>query len=158
MIIEAASYKEFHQRYEKGRPFAIISAWQGGLSFSSNLSATKVLRQKISDQGYEQIRIIGRYLESDEDTESMIVFGEPGKDDDFLRFLIFFAKKYRQNQVTFVDSKSLIWHYATRSDSTIGAIGSKIRVDKFQPFDISNLITAYSKRTFDVEMVRVIND
>ena len=35
-LITEANYQEFRKRYEQGRPFALISAFQGGLDTSQN--------------------------------------------------------------------------------------------------------------------------
>ena len=130
MLLLEASYKEFFQRYEKDKPFALISASQGDLPESTNQANNKILRRKIADEGYDQVRVIGKYPESNAEFESMIVFcGE-----------------------------NIIWKFPTRTNSTWGGIGSKIRLDKFYMFDVEKLIDDFSKRTYEVEKVRVVTD
>lgn len=159
MILEEASYKEFMQRYKKGKPLAIISAFQGDIAKTTNIANNKTLRRKITDEGYDQLRVIGKYAEDDAPLESMIVFCyDVDKENDFLRFLLYFARKYRQNGIVFVDSDNNIWIYATKPDSTYGASGSRIRLDKFQVFDIKNIIDFFAKRSYEVDAVKIVND
>ena len=158
MLLLEASYKEFFQRYEKDMPFGIISASQGDLPESTNQANNKILRRKIADEGYDQVRVIGKYPESNAEFESMIVFCGDKDEKEFVRFLLFFAKKYEQNGIIYVDSENIIWKFPTRTNSTWGGIGSKIRLDKFYMFDVEKLIDDFSKRTYEVEKVRVVTD
>lgn len=159
MILEEASYKEFMQRYKRDSSFAIISAYSGDVNISTNIANNKTLRRIIKDEGYEQLRVIGNYIEDNTPYESMIVFCPDNVEENtFLKFLLYFSRKYRQNGIIYVDKENNIWIYATRTNSTFGASGSRIRLDKFQVFDIKNLIELFTKRTYEVDAVKIVND
>jgi hypothetical protein len=159
-LIVEANYTEFRNRYEKGRPFALISAFQGDLDYSSNKKNNIFLRSKIKEQGYDQIRIQGHYQEDDQFHECMLVFCD-GDYKEFVRFLIFFGKRYFQNSVIVVDPDSNIWEYATKANSTIGGIGSKKRYDKFlnaSNLELDAIITKFSRRTYELDYIRIVQD
>ena len=161
-LIVEANYTEFRKRYKKGLPFAIISAYRGDLDASQNKQNNVFLREKIKNQGYDMIRLIGRYIESDGVYESMIVFSDNADNyKEFIRFLLYFGKRYFQNSVIVVDSDSNIWEYATRQGSSAGALGSKKRYDKNMNgsnSELDDILTMYTRRTYELEAIRVIND
>ena len=161
-LIVEANYQEFRKRYKKGLPFAIISAFQGDLDATQNKQNNVFLREKIKNQGYDMIRLMGRYIESDGTYESMIVFCDNAENyKDFIRFLLYFGKRYYQNSVIVVDADSNIWEYATKNGSSAGAMGSKRRYDKNMNgsnSELDDLITQYTRRTYELEAIRVIND
>lgn len=161
-FILEANFTEFRNRYERGKPFAIISAFQGGVDVSQNKKYNVELRKKIIEQGYQVIKIMGRYQESDSYYENMIVFcDDVTRYKDFVRFLIFFGKHYYQNSVIIVDADSNIWEYATRQNSTVGVIGTKRRYDKFLNMsnnEVENLIRMFTQRTYELEYVRIVTD
>lgn len=161
-LITEANYQEFRKRYEQGRPFALISAFQGGLDTSQNKQNNITLRKKIKEQGYDCLRVIGSYREADDYYESMLVFcDKPENYKDFIRFLLFFGKRYYQNSFIVVDPEQNIWEYATRSDSTVGGIGSKKRYDKYlnaAPLELDAIIYRFSQRTYELEAIRLVND
>ena len=161
-ILVEANYREFQSRYKDGVPFAIISAFQGNVSLSQNKSNNITLRKKIIEMGYDTIRVIGHYQETDGVYESMVVFcKDPQTYDEFLRFLIFFAKKYYQNSIIVVDKEKNIWEFATKQGSTVGAIGSKRRYDKFLNLsntEFNNLLRMFVERTYFLDSIRVVND
>lgn len=161
LLIEA-NYTEFRKRYKKGLPFALISAFQGDLDVTQNKQNNVFLRSKIKSQGYDMIRLLGRYKESDGQYESMMVFCDsPDTYKDFVRFLLYFGKRYYQNSVIIVDADSNIWEYATKQGSSAGALGSKKRYDKNMNgsnSELDDLITQYTRRTYELEAIRVIND
>ena len=161
LLIEA-NYTEFRKRYKKGNPFALISAFQGDLDATQNKQNNVFLRTKIKAQGYDMIRLLGRYMESDGQYESMMVFCD-NQDNykDFVRFLLYFGKRYYQNSVIIVDADSNIWEYATRQGSSAGALGSKKRYDKNMNgsnSELDDLITQYTRRTYELEAIKVVND
>lgn len=161
LLIEA-NYTEFRKRYKKGNPFALISAFQGDLDATQNKQNNVFLRSKIKAQGYDMIRLLGRYMESDGQYESMMVFCDnPDNYKDFVRFLLYFGKRYYQNSVIIVDADSNIWEYATRQGSSAGALGSKKRYDKNMNgsnSELDDLITQYTRRTYELEVIKVVND
>lgn len=161
LLIEA-NYTEFRKRYKKGNPFAFISAFQGDLDATQNKQNNVFLRSKIKSQGYDMIRLLGRYMESDGQYESMMVFCDnPDNYKDFVRFLLYFGKRYYQNSVIIVDADSNIWEYATRQGSSAGALGSKKRYDKNMNgsnSELDDLITQYTRRTYELEAIKVVND
>jgi hypothetical protein len=161
LLIEA-NYTEFRKRYKKGNPFALISAFQGDLDATQNKQNNVFLRTKIKSQGYDMIRLLGRYMESDGQYESMMVFCDnPDNYKDFVRFLLYFGKRYYQNSVIIVDADSNIWEYATRQGSSAGALGSKKRYDKNMNgsnSELDDVITMYTRRTYELEAIRVVND
>ena len=161
LLIEA-NYTEFRKRYKKGNPFALISAFQGDLDATQNKQNNVFLRTKIKAQGYEMIRLLGRYMESDGQYESMMVFCDnPDNYKDFVRFLLYFGKRYYQNSVIIVDADSNIWEYATRQGSSAGALGSKKRYDKNMNgsnSELDDLISQYTRRTYELEAIKVVND
>lgn len=157
-LILEASYKEFMKRYQKGYPFALISAYRGDIDKNTNIANNKILRKAMQDEGYDVIRVLGHYQENDDNLETMIAFSSPENEENFLRFLIYFGKKFYQNGIIFVDSSNNIWIYSTKQDSTYGSIGSRKRLDKFQFFDIDELIQLFSKRTYNVDAVKIVND
>jgi hypothetical protein len=161
LLIEA-NYTEFRKRYKKGNPFALISAFQGDLDATQNKQNNVFLRTKIKAQGYDMIRLLGRYMESDGQYESMMVFCDnPDNYKDFVRFLLYFGKRYYQNSVIIVDADSNIWEYATRQGSSAGALGSKKRYDKNMNgsnSELDDVITMYTRRTYELEAIRVVND
>lgn len=158
LLLEATSYKEFLRRYKKNSPFAIISAYQGSADKDTNIQNNKILRHKLSDENYDCVKLMGHFNEDSYYYESMIAFSTPEREEDFLRFLIFFAKKYNQNHIIFVDSNNMIWQYSTSTTSTIGGIGQKNRLYKFKTYDIYEIVDLYMKRTFSVDMVKVVTD
>ena len=162
MLLVEANYQEFRKRYENGRPFALISAFQGGLDVSLNKKNNITLRKKIKEQGYDMLRIIGSYQENDEYYENMIVFcDKPENYQEFIRFLLFFGKRYYQNSIIVVDPENNIWEYATKTNSTVGGVGSKRRYDKYlnmSPNELDNLVKMYAHRTYELDMIRVVND
>ena len=161
LLIEA-NYTEFRKRYKKGLPFAFISAFQGDLDATQNKQNNVFLRSKIKSQGYDMIRLLGRYKESDGQYETMIVFCDsPDTYKDFVRFLLYFGKRYYQNSVIIVDEDSNIWEYATKQGSSAGALGSKRRYDKNMNgsnSELDDVITMYTRRTYELEAIRVVND
>ena len=161
LLIEA-NYTEFRKRYKKGNPFALISAFQGDLDATQNKQNNVFLRTKIKAQGYDMIRLLGRYMESDGQYESMMVFCDnPDNYKDFVRFLLYFGKRYYQNSVIIVDADSNIWEYATRQGSSAGALGSKKRYDKNMNgsnSELDDVITMYTRRTYEIEAIRVVKD
>lgn len=161
LLIEA-NYTEFRKKYKKGNPFALISAFQGDLDATQNKQNNVFLRTKIKAQGYDMIRLLGRYMESDGQYESMMVFCDnPDNYKDFVRFLLYFGKRYYQNSVIIVDADSNIWEYATRQGSSAGALGSKKRYDKNMNgsnSELDDVITMYTRRTYELEAIRVVND
>ena len=52
-LIVEANYTEFRKRYASGRPFALISGFQGDMDVSQNKKNNITLRKKMKDQGYE---------------------------------------------------------------------------------------------------------
>lgn len=159
LLLEEASYREFYKRYKQGNPFAIISAYQGTKTLDINRANTKSLRKKIFDNGYDQIKIVGKYIQDDYPLESMIVFSSPEREHEFIRFMIFFGKKYHQNCITIVDNNSNIWLYSTKQNSTIGAIGTKRLVsNNFQMFDIDVFIMNHLSRTFEIKEIKLVTD
>lgn len=159
MILENASYKEFMQRYERGMAFALISAYRGDMNYATNVANNKTLRRIIKDEGYDQLRILGGYIEDKSSYEAMIVFCPEGcEENEFLKFLLYFSRKYQQNGIIYVDKENNIWLYSTRTDSSFGASGSRMRLDKFQVFDIKNLIEMYTRRTYEVDAIKIVND
>ena len=161
LLIEA-NYTEFRKRYKKGLPFALISAFQGDLDATQNKQNNVFLRSKIKSQGYDMIRFLGRYIESDGQYESMMVFCDnPDNYKDFVRFLLYFGKRYYQNSVIIVDADSNIWEYATKQGSSAGALGSKRRYDKNMNgsnSELDDLIVQYTRRTYELEAIKVVND
>lgn len=159
LLLEEASYREFYKRYSQGNPFAIISAYQGTKTLDINSANSKSLRRKIFDNGYDQVKIVGKYIQDDYPVEAMIVFGKSETEHDFLRFIIYFGKKYHQNAITIVDNLSNIWLYSTKQNSTIGGIGTKILLsNNFQPFDINWLIIEHLKRSFIIKGIKLVTD
>ena len=159
LILEEASYREFYKKYTEGNPFAIISAYQGTKTLDINRANTKSLRKAIFDNGYDQVKIIGKYIQDDYPLEAMIAFSPSDKEHEFIRFMIFFGKKYHQNGITIVDNNSNIWLYSTKQNSTIGTIGTKRLVsNNFQMFDIDSLIKNHLKRTFEIEGIKLVTD
>ena len=162
MLLIEANYQEFRKRYEDGKPFALISAFQGDLDVSLNKKNNITLRKKIKEQGYDMLRIIGSYQESDDYYENMIVFcDKPENYKEFIRFLLFFAKRYYQNSIIVIDPEGNIWEYATRTNSTIGGVGSKRRYDKYlnaSVNELDNLIAMFTKRTYELDSIRIVND
>ena len=159
LILEEASYREFYNRYKKGNPFAIISVYQGTKPLDINLANSKIFRRKIFDNGYDQIKVLGKFLEDEYPVELMIVFSPKEREHEFIRFILFFAKKYNQNGITIVDNNSDIWLYSTKQNSTLGSIGTKhILGNKFQQFLIDRLITDQMFRTFEIEKVKQVTD
>lgn len=161
-LLTEANYQEFRKRYEQGRPFALISAFQGGLDTSQNKKNNLALRSKIGAQGYDMLRIIGSYKESDDYYENMIVFCDKAENyKEFVRFLLFFGKRYNQNSVIIVDPDSNIWEYATKTDSTVGGVGSKKRYDRYlnmSTTELDNLIGMFTRRTYELDFIRLVND
>lgn len=161
-LLVEANYTEFRKRYKKGNPFALISAFQGDSDVTQNKQNNVFLRTKIKEQGYDMIRLLGRYMESDGQYESMMVFCDnPDNYKDFVRFLLYFGKRYYQNSVIIVDADSNIWEYATRQGSSAGALGSKKRYDKNMNgsnSELDDLITQYTRRTYELEAIKVVND
>lgn len=161
-LIVEANYTEFRKRYASGRPFALISGFQGDMDVSQNKKNNITLRKKMKDQGYEVIRVLGGYIESGSFYESMIVFCDKAENySEFIRFLMFFGKRYYQNSFFVVDPDNVIWEYSTRPDSTIGGVGKKVRYDKLlngTPNELDALIEKYSKRTYQLNAIRVVTD
>lgn len=162
MLLVEANYQEFRKRYESGKPFALISTFQGDLDVSMNKKNNITLRKKIREQGYDMLRVIGSYQESDEYYENMMVFcDKPENYKEFIRFLLFFAKRYNQNSIIVVDPDNNIWEYATRTNSTVGGVGSKRRYDKYlnaSPNELDNLIRMFATKTYELDMIRVVTD
>lgn len=162
LFTEEANYQEFRKRYKTGVPFALISAFQGGLDISQNKKNNVVLRKKIREQGYDCLRIIGSYIEDNDYYESMLVFcDKPENYKEFIRFLLFFGKRYYQNSFIVVDPEQNIWEYATKTDSTIGGVGSKKRYDKYMnasPSELDAIIYKFSMRTYELDAIRLVND
>ena len=80
---------------------------------------------------------------------------------NFVRFLLYFGKRYYQNSVIIVDEDSNIWEYATKQGSSAGALGSKRRYDKNMNgsnSELDDVITMYTRRTYELEAIRVVND
>ena len=156
------NFTEFRNNYKKGNAFAIISAFQGNVDVSKNKMNNIELRKKIISQGYKVINVIGRYQESDSYYENMIVFcDEPERYKEFVRFLLFFGKHYYQNSIIIVDTDSNIWEYSTRQNSTIGAVGTKRRYDKFLNMsnnEVEGLIRMFTRSTYELEFIRVVTD
>lgn len=156
------NFTEFRNNYKKGNAFAIISAFQGNVDVSKNKMNNIELRKKIILQGYKVINVIGRYQESDSYYENMIVFcDEPERYKEFVRFLLFFGKHYYQNSIIIVDTDSNIWEYSTRQNSTIGAVGTKRRYDKFLNMsnnEVEGLIRMFTRSTYELEFIRVVTD
>ncbi len=161
-FITEANYKEFRTRYKKGIPFALISGFKRDLDVAQNKKNNITLRSNISNQGYDMIRIIGRYRESGDYYENMIVFCDKAENyKEFVRFLLFFGKRYYQNSVIIVDPDSNIWEYATRADSTVGGVGSKKRYEKFlgaATTEIDNLIDMFTIRTYELDNIKLVQD
>ena len=157
-LILEASYREFMKLYRKGYPFAIISAFRGDLDKKTNVGNNKTLRKYIASEGYSMLRVSAHYEEDYSYQESMIVFYTPDKESEFLRFVLYFGKKFYQNGIVFVDSNSDIWLYSTRSNSTYGSSGSRLKLDKFIFSDIDKLLDTFSRRTYEVDSVRIITD
>ena len=161
-LLLEANFTEFRNYYEKGIPFALISAFQGDVDVSQNKKNNVTLRKKIREQGYSMINISGKYVESDDYYENMIVFcNDSSRYKEFVRFLLFFGKHYYQNSIIVVDDDSNIWEYATRQNSTIGAIGTKKRYDKFlnkSNNEIENLVRMFTTRTYELDYVRLVTD
>lgn len=162
MLLTEANYQEFRKRYEEGRPFALISAFQGGLDASTNKNNNVVLRKKIQQQGYDCLRVMGSYKEADDYYENMIVFCDKAENyTEFVRFLLFFGKRYNQNSVIIIDPDKNIWEYATRTDSTVGGVGSKKRYDKYMnasTTELDALIERFTRRTYELDNIRLVND
>lgn len=161
-LILEANYTEFRKRWKKGLPFAFISAFQGDLDVSQNKANNVYLRKKIKEQGYDAIRFLGHYKETDGYYENMIVFSDkPENYKEFIRFLIFFGKKYFQNSVLVVDAEQNIWEYATKQGSSAGALGSKRRYDKSMNgsnSELDDLLVQYTRRTYELDNIRVVQD
>lgn len=159
LIVEAASYAEFYKRYTDGKAFAIISVYQGDKTTSINDANTKSFRTKVSNMGYDYIRVMGKYAEDESPNEFTVVFCNETDVKDFIRFILFFAKKYHQNSVTIIDEDSNIWIYSTKTDGTYGGTGTKyLQSGKFQRYEIEDLILRQFKRTFEVNQIKVSVD
>lgn len=161
-LILEANYTEFRKRWRMGLPFAFISAFRGDFDKSTNMKNNAFLRKKILEQGYDAIRLLGHYVESDGYYESMIVFSDsPERYKDFIRFLIFFGKRYCQNSVVVVDSEQNVWEYSTKQGSTAGGLGTKTRYEKSMNgsnSELDDLIRRYTRRTYELDNIRIIQD
>lgn len=157
-FIVEANHQEFYKRYKRGKPFAIISASRGNFTKTENKNNNMLLRKYIKKEGYDMIRVIGHYQEDDDYSECMVVFAEPEQEKDFIKFLLFFGRKYFQNSIILVDKDSNIWQYSTKQHGTMGAIGKKTRYDKFYFSNFDSLIDMYCRKTYQMDAIRIIND
>lgn len=161
IILTEANYTEFRERYKDDVSFALISGFQSNVSLEKNKKNNITLRKIILKEGYDLIKVVGSYQESGNYYEYMIVFCNNSEYKSFIRFLIFLAKKYYQNSIVAVDPDRNIWEYATRQDSSVGAMGSKIKYDKFKNSSINELnriIALYTKRTYSLDYIKRITD
>ena len=155
-FLNEASLNRFYFHLQSNKPILIVTASRADIDNHTNNINNDELRKKVRLAGFGYNRVKGTYKELINgelkvvEDDTIIVYGNDSKEKILYNLGLSLGKKYNQDSILFIGSKTnfkpaLI---STRSDSTIGPIGSVHILGMFQPQSISDVMTIIKGKTY----------
>lgn len=142
------------QHLDNGEAMAIVSAFRSELPLSVNRENTERLRKMALTAGFGYVKSTGGYVEKVDDKdvaveeESTIIYAPKGLEKSLLTFAMGMGIKYNQDSILWVDTHGKAQWIATRNDSSIGKINSKLNLGSFNVLDTQKYYTKVGKKKF----------
>lgn len=143
-----------NQHLENGEAMAIVSAFRSDNSLSTNRENTEKLRKLALTAGFGYAKVVGGYVEEVDgkkipvEEDSTIIYAPKGLERSLLTFAMGMGIKFKQDSILWVSSKGEAQWIATRNDSTIGKINSRLKLGNFNVTDTQKYYTKIGKKKF----------